>query len=68
MSEDYYGEDSSGFINNEENIKENSDLLIKTSTLENNFFKTEEDLVMIDKNRPEIEVLFVEYLVILNFL
>ena len=52
MSEDYYGEDSSGFINNEEN----SDQLIKASTLENNYFKTEDDLVIKDNNRPEIEV------------
>ena len=52
MSADYYGEDSSGFINNEEN----SDQLIKASTLENNYFKTEDDLVIKDNNRPEIEV------------
>ena len=56
MSEDYYGENSSGFINNEENPEENSDQLIKTSTLENNYFKTEDDLVIKDNNRPEIEV------------
>jgi amino acid permease len=56
MSEDYYGEDSSGFINNEENPEENSDQLIKASTLENNYFKTEDDLVIKDNNRPEIEV------------
>jgi amino acid permease len=57
MSEDYYGEDSSGFINNEENIEENnSDQLIKASTLENNFFKTEDDLVVKENNRPEFEV------------
>ena len=48
MSEDYYGEDSSGFINNEENPEENSDQLIKTSTLENNYFKTEDDLVILN--------------------
>jgi len=56
MSEDYYGEDSSGFINNEENAEENSDQLIKTSTMENNFFKTEEDIVIKDNNRTELEV------------
>jgi len=56
MSEDYYGEDSSGFINNEENAEENSDQLIKTSTTENNFFKTEEDIVIKDNNRTELEV------------
>ena len=56
MSEDYYGEDSSGFINNEENAEENSDQLIKDSTLENNYFKTEEDLVIKDNSRTEIEV------------
>ena len=56
MSEEYYGEDSSGFINNEENAEENSDQLIMDSTLENNYFKTEEDLVIKDNSRTEIEV------------
>ena len=56
MSEDYYGEDSSGFINNEENTEENSDQLIKAPTLENNFFKTEEDLVVKENSGAELEV------------
>ena len=56
MSEDYYGEDSSGFINNEENTEENSEQLIKAPTLENNFFKTEEDLVVKENSGAELEV------------
>ena len=56
MSEDYYREDSSGFINNEENTEENSEQFIKAPTLENNFFKTEEDLVIKENSRSENEV------------